>query len=404
MWGRLRLHCGASGTCLHKKSPPLSFCLFVFLFLEGSNEEGKHLRLAADQGRTRRRRVTAQHGSHGQIKLTRPRRVHRHRLHELRLAPFLIEGLLTVVDEDVDVRMMRERQIARLRRVEDDVRRVHQEEMEATPRGGKRPQRQVRILDDHHVPLRLQQFRQVLVLLQQRLLSVLLVRRDVLRMVLHVMHKGIRLHQRIVNPLLHGETRDVMEKLAKAAVFVGNVHPAVHAVDGVQPLGLRELRVEEAPRLKRRTAVRVNRALRPLRNRRRMVVNALDAQRTRLLPFLTGKLGHRDIKEPDMRSFHRLGSGPGVGLRGRDGKHLDLAVVLELAKRKVGREPAVDAVAVEENGGVDVRHGETGMMDRRAGIGFNFLQKKACRLLLFCQANALPAHTGHTPLTVNPPP
>ncbi len=143
-----------------------------------------------------------------------------------------------------------------------------------------------------------------------------------------------------------------MEKLTKAAVLVGDIHPAVHAVDGVEPRGNRHTRVEVLVRLKGGAVIGVNRARigGPLFDGGGVMVDTLDGAHTSLGPFFANVGRHRHIKEPHVGAFHHFRRGPGVGLRGRDGEHLNPAKSVELAVGEVGSEPAVDAVAVEENG------------------------------------------------------
>jgi len=81
-----------------------------------------------------------------------------------------------------------------------------------------------------------------------------------------------------------------------------------------------------------------------------VMVDALDGAHASLGPFFANVGGHGHVKEPHIRAFHHLRSGPGIGLRGRNGKHLNSTVFIELAVGEVSSEPAVDAVAVEENG------------------------------------------------------
>ncbi len=168
----------------------------------------------------------------------------------------------------------------------------------------------------------------------------------------NVVDEGVRQVNGVGQTFLNGETRKFMEKLTKAAVLVGDIHPTVHAVNGVKPRGNRRIRVEVLVRLKGGAVFGVNRARigGPLFDGAGVMVNALDGAHSSLGPFLPNISGHGDIKEPHVSAFHHFRGGPGVGLRGRDGEHLNPAKLVELAVGEVGSEPAVDAVSVEENG------------------------------------------------------
>ena len=82
------------------------------------------------------------------------------------------------------------------------------------------------------------------------------------------------------------------------------------------------------------------------------MVNALDGTHASIGPLFADVGGHGYIQEPHVCALHHLCRRPGIDLRGCDGEHLNSAVLLEIAVGKVGSEPAVDAVAVEENGGL----------------------------------------------------
>jgi hypothetical protein len=112
-------------------------------------------------------------------------------------------------------------------------------------------------------------------------------------------------------------------------------------------------------RLERRAALGMDgtRMSGPLLDRRRMVIDAVNRARTGLEPLLARVLRNRYVQEPDVGSFHRLGGRPRVRLRGSNRKQLNLAVLAKSVVGKVRREPAVNAVAVEENGRLESGHG-----------------------------------------------
>lgn len=187
--------------------------------------------------------------------------------------------------------------------------------------------------------------------------------------------------------MLNGQTGKFMEKLTKAAVLIGHIDPAVNTVDGVKPLWRFHTREEVMEGLNCGTVFGVNRARisRPLFNGSRMVIDALDGACASLHPFFANVGGHGHVKEPYIRTFHQLGCRPGIGLRGRNGEHLNSTILVELAVSEVSSEPAVDAVAVEENGGLKesfVGHLGNGMegVDYVSGdIRLQFFYKKKKR-------------------------
>lgn len=98
-------------------------------FLEKEGEVGC---LALDEGCTSGRRVAAENGSYRQIDAVGTRRVDGHGLHDLGRS-FGVEEFLAVVDEDADVRVLREDQMRRLGRVNGNVAVVHDEGTDAVP-------------------------------------------------------------------------------------------------------------------------------------------------------------------------------------------------------------------------------------------------------------------------------
>ena len=317
-------------------------------------------RHAPHQGRARRGRVPLEDGPIRHIEPSAPRRVHEHGFHDA--APRLgIERLVPIIDEDRRV-PRRKHEMRRLRRIQDDIGGIHEEHGEPEPRLRQTPLGQMPRVNDHGATLLNdgQEFR--ILLLELNLANSTVALHGLLGMVLHPIDEVVGLIKRLLELALHREASDVMEKLAETTVLIGDVRPAVHAVNGVKPLGNLLVGVEVTPRLKRRAAVGANgvvlthaRAialgLTPLSDGGRVVVNALNGANAVLHPLLAIHGGHGDIQQPHVRIRHQLGGGPGVGLGGSDGKHLNLAVLHQGTVGKVGGEPAVDTVTVIQNRG-----------------------------------------------------
>ncbi len=325
-------------------------------------------RLATYQRGARRSGVTIEDGPLGQVDTVRNGascRVDDHGFHRTLLA-FGVEHLVSVVDEDADVGMLRKDQVGCFGRIQHHVGGIHQEQFVSQPGRRYVPHLHMFLLNRDSVSFGLNDAPQVCVLLAEVLFSLAHVPIVGFRILIHLIDEYVRQMNGFSQMVLNGQTRKFMEKLAKASVLVGDIHPAVHTVDGVKPCGRLRAREEVVEGLKCRTVFRVNRARfgGPLFDSSRMMVDALNGAGAGLHPFFANVGGHGHIKEPHVGAFHHLRCRPGIGLRGRDGKHLNSAVLVELAVGEVGSEPAVDAVAMEENGGLKagfVRHLGNGM-------------------------------------------
>ena len=326
-------------------------------------------------------------GALGQVDAVRngaSRRIDDHGFHGALLA-FGVEHLVSVVDEDADVRIVCEDQVGCFRCVQDYISRVHQEQLVSHPRRRHLPFRHVRLVNSDDVSFGLDDAQELTILDMKAFLSLANVPCVGLGMLRDVVDEGVRQVNGVGQTVLNGQTRKFVEKLTKAAVLVGDIDPAIHTVDGVEPRGNRHTRVEVLVCLKGGAVLGVNRARigGPLLDGGGVMVDALDGAHASLGPFFANVGGHGHVKEPHIRAFHHLRSGPGVGLRGRDGEHLNSAVFVELAVGQVGSKPAVDAVAVEENGSLKesfVGHLGNGMeegliLSRAAGC-FNFFKIK----------------------------
>ena len=355
--------------------------------LEGFDEEREVYRLITYQRGTSGSGVSIEDGALGQVEAVcdgASRRVDDHGFHGT-LLTFGVEHLVSVVDEDADVRIVCEDQVGCFGRIQYHIGGVHQEQLAPQPRGRQLPLRHVFLVNSDDVSFGLDDAHELVVLHVKAFLSLAHVPRVGLGMLRDVVDERVRQVNGISQTVLNGQTRKFMEKLTKAAVLVCHAHPAVHAVDGVKPRGNRHTRVEVLMRLKGGAVLGVNRARisRPLFDGSGVMVDTLDGAHASLGPFFANVGGHRHIKEPHVRAFHHFRRGPGVGLRGRDGEHLNPAVFVELAVGEVGSEPAVDAVAVEENGRLKasfVGHlgngMEVGLILSKTASGFNFLNIK----------------------------
>ena len=324
------------------------------MYLDGFDEERKVFRLTMYQRSASGSGVAIEDGALGQVDAVRngaSRRVDDHGFHGALLA-FGVEHLVSVVDEDADVRIARENQVRRFRCVQDHIGRVHQEQLVSQPRRRQLPLRYVFLIDLDDVSFGFDDAQELIVLHLKAFLSLTHVPRVGLGMLRDVVDEGVRQVKGIEDTMLNGQTRKFMEKLTKASVLVGDIDPAVDTVNGVKPRGNRHIGIEVLVRLKGGAVLGVNRARfgGPLFNGGGVMVDTLDGTGAGLHPFFANVGGHRHIKEPHISAFHHFRRRPGIGLRGRDGKHLNSAVLMEIAVGEVGREPAVDAVAVEENG------------------------------------------------------
>ena len=167
----------------------------------------------------------------------------------------------------------------------------------------------------------------------------------------HGLNECLRLREGLGKLSLNGLVRDEIEDFANATVLFRRIVPTVHAVDVMKPRGNLELRIEAAPGLDGRAALGVDGALTngPMFLRGRVVVDAHDRKRAVRQPRVAHLLRDRDVQKKNMRSRNDgLGHFPGARLAR---SNRVLANTTERREKAVGdeaREPAVNAVAVEE--------------------------------------------------------
>lgn len=107
----------------------MSFIVYDIVYLERFEKKWKVHRFAAYQRGTRGSGVTIEDSALCQIDAVRhgaSRRVDNHGFHRALLA-FRVEHLVSVVDKDADVRMLREDQVGCFGRIQDHIGRIHQE-------------------------------------------------------------------------------------------------------------------------------------------------------------------------------------------------------------------------------------------------------------------------------------
>jgi hypothetical protein len=142
----------------------------------------------------------------------------------------------------------------RLRHIQDDIGGIHEEHGDPEPRLRQTPLGQMPRVNDHGATLLNdgQEFR--ILFLELNLANPTVALHGLLGMVLHPIDEVVGLIKRLLE--LHREASDVMEKLAETTVLIGDVRPAVHAVNRVKPLGHAHLLVgvEVTPRLNQSAA------------------------------------------------------------------------------------------------------------------------------------------------------
>ena len=154
-----------------------------------------------------------------------------------------------------------------------------------------------------------------------------------------------RLHVSLVLNRFMGDAR---QDLANAAVLVGRVVPAIHAVDDVKPVGHLLLREEVSKGEHGRAALGVDGSRGPVAARCRVVIDAIHGEGTD--PGCPHRLIKADIDQQDV-GIHHLFEGGQARARGCRGIHFDVRDTLasQGKMRKVCGEPAVDAVAMEDD-------------------------------------------------------
>ena len=323
-------------------------CFYCFL---GRQKEGKNGRFALNKGRTRRGRMATKDRALGKIELTAARIVDDGMLLHRHSALLCQEGLFTIVDEYVHARIVGKDHVRCLRGVDENIGVVDEIDIGAEPRIRQIPCGGKRKVDGHEGAARkkLAEFR---VLFGQNGIPFL----HVLGNALGRGHGGHPIFGLLDNGLdhalvLNGFVRQHVEYLADAAILLRWIVPAIDAINGVQPEGHRLLGKEVAEHLQCRARLDVNRIAirRPVLLRRRVVINAVHGERARLQPLLALTEIEAHVDHENMRVLD-LAHGRHARAGRRNGMHLDRAGLRELEVGNEGREPAVNAVAVEENG------------------------------------------------------
>ena len=268
----------------------------------------------------------------------------------------LDECLFAVVDKGSALWIVEEDLVGGLRAVKDNVSVVNDEESCARPRFGQMPESlNVRSqLSDDALGENLVEFG--IFLLKDFATLYDKGRRTLGRS--HRLNERLRLREGLRKLSLNGLVSDEIEDFANAAVLFRRIVPAVHAVDVMKPRGNFELRIEAAPGLNGSAALGVDGALTngPMLLSRCVVVNAHHRQRTVRHPRVAHLLRDRDVQKENVRSRNDgFGHFPGARLARSNGI---LANATERREKAVGnetREPAVDAVAVEEKSELGLR-------------------------------------------------
>lgn len=244
----------------------------------------------------------------------------------------------------------------RLGGVKSNIAVVHDEDTKTVPRGGKFPFDLQVIVDGQEGSFLLQNFLEGRILLGQNALSFREIPVVGIRVIRHTVDKLVGIVKRLVQFALNGFASNDVEELAQATILIGHIDPAINAINRVKPLGNLQIGVEVLVRLEGRATLRMDGAgvFGPLLGRRRVVVDAANGSCASLIPLLTDMSRDRNVQQPNVGSFHLIRGGPRIWLRGRDRKQLNTAVRSQRMIRKVSREPAVNAIAVEENGGAKV--------------------------------------------------
>ena len=182
------------------------------------------------------------------------------------------------------------------------------------------------------------------------------------RRVLNLCQEHLGQREGIIVLVFDGLVSDNVQDLTDAAILVTGIVPAVDTIDMLEPGRNRQLGVEALPGLISRTATRVDGALilGPVLDGRGMMIDAVHRERTRLHPHITNVLRNAYVQKKNVRGHELFVARPGRALVGRNGKHVHNSTIgLEGRVGNVGGEPAINAVAVEDEGvlGREVRHG-----------------------------------------------
>lgn len=262
-------------------------------------------------------------------------------------------GFAAIVDEDIAAWIGREDHMGRLRCVKYRFRVVNDVDICTEPIGGQLPLLHMfkGELDKDAALKNLVEFR--IFGVQQSLAL-----RQTGRLALgrgHLCNPLLRLLEDVGNGTLvqHRLVSQGIELFTDTAVVVGRLIPTVHAVNDLQPGRHGLLGKVVTEHLQGRTRLRMNRAAlrRPVLHRTRVVVNALYRCRTRLHPGLTLCSREAHIHHVNV---YILEDRCGRQTCTRGGNRIQANALESLLGkslvRKIRGEPAVNAVAVEEDG------------------------------------------------------
>ena len=315
--------------------------------LEGCKEEGQHGNLAQYEGGACGGGMALEDGALRQIESVRASGIDDDGLLRLHLA-FCEEGLLAVVDEDFDARIVGKDHVRGLRGVKGDGRVVDDVAVQAEPGIRQLPLRNMVESESHKCALGKDLAQMSVLQIENRLSQQH-----------HLLVSCGRTHGR--NPLsgllddrlhvafvLNGLVGDARQDLADAAILVGGAVPAIDAVNDVKPVGRLLLREEVAKGQHGRAALGVDGSRGPVIAGGRVVIDAIHGESAD--PSRAHRGIKADIDQQDV-GIHHLLEGGQARARGRRGIHFDVGDTLAGQRKmsEVGGEPAVDAVAMEDD-------------------------------------------------------
>ena len=315
--------------------------------LEGCKEEGQHGNLAQYEGGACGGGMALEDGALRQIESVRASGIDDDGLLRLHLA-FCEEGLLAVVDEDFDTRIVGKDHVRGLRGVKGDGRVVDDVAVQAKPGIRQLPFRDMVESKGQKGALG-KDLAQVGVLQIENRLS----------QQHHLLVSYRCAHSR--NPLsgllddglhvafvLNGLVGDARQDLTDAAVLVGGAVPAIDAVNDVKPVGRPLLREEVAKGQHGRTALGMDSSRGPVIAGGRVVIDTVHGEGAD--PGRSHGGIKADVNQQNV-SVHHLLQGRQARASGRRRIHFDVGDTLASQRKmsEVGGEPAVNAVAMEDD-------------------------------------------------------
>ena len=258
------------------------------------------------------------------------------------------EGLLAVVDEDFDARIVGKDHVRGLRGVKGEGRVVDDVAVQTEPAVRQLPLRDMVESKGQEGALG-KDLAQVLVLQIENRLS----QQHHLLVSCRCAHGGNPLSGLLDDGLhvafvLNGLVGDARQDLADAAILVGRAVPAIDAVNDVEPVGRLLLREEVAKGEHGRAALGVNGSCGPVIAGGRVVIDAIHGESAD--PSCAHRGIKADIDQQDVGIHHLFEGGQARASRRRR-IHFDVRDTLasQGKMREVGGKPAVDAVAMEDD-------------------------------------------------------